>query len=281
MIRTIGVYLQYLLPKHLISEVVGKLANSKIIWLKNLFIKIFIKIYQVDLSTAVIKNPENYSTFNEFFTRELDLSKREIAYNDDVLLSPVDGCIAQIGKIKRDTLVKAKDFYFDLKALLAGNEGLTELFNGGAFATLYLAPPDYHRVHMPMSGQLTQSIFVPGHLFAVNRLSSRLIPNIYSRNERIINIFDTQHGKIGVILIGALIVGSIQMTWQAAPLRKKIIAEDSHKQAFSQGEELGQFLLGSTVLILSEPGHLTWRSDIAAGKRVEMGENLGIFTHLD
>lgn len=278
-LKTFSVYFQYLLPKHLISIIVGRIANSKKKYIKNLFIKSFIKLYSVKMAEAVQKDPERYDSFNDFFTREIDFSKRHRIFDDQALVSPVDGEIAQIGTIHRNTLVKAKDFYFNLEALLANDANLAPTFDGGSFITLYLAPHDYHRVHMPVSGTLSQSVFVPGALFSVNRLSSKLIPHIYSRNERVITVFETRHGKVAIILIGALIVGSIKMIWQNQPFRlNRVKHEDAMSISLSQGDELGQFLLGSTVLILGEPGKLHWQAGLQAGNPTQVGQLLGKFS---
>lgn len=231
------------------------------------------------MAEAVQKDPERYDSFNDFFTREIDFSKRHRIFDDQALVSPVDGEIAQIGTIHRNTLVKAKDFYFNLEALLANDANLAPTFDGGSFITLYLAPHDYHRVHMPVSGTLSQSVFVPGALFSVNRLSSKLIPHIYSRNERVITVFETRHGKVAIILIGALIVGSIKMIWQNQPFRlNRVKHEDAMSISLSQGDELGQFLLGSTVLILGEPGKLHWQAGLQAGNPTQVGQLLGKFS---
>lgn len=278
MFDDLKVYGQYLLPHHLVSAYFGWLARQKTPWLKNYLIRKFIRKYGVDMSQARIENPEAYPTFNDFFIRELNMTLRPMAAASDAIISPVDGSIAQIGQIKRQQLLQAKSFYFNLEALLGGNKTLSDIFTDGSFATLYLAPYDYHRVHMPFAGTLKQAIFVPGRLFSVNRMTSEIIPQIYSRNERLITLFDTEVGKMAVILIGAFIVGSIQTTWMQSPVRFKHLTPLSLPPSplyFAKGEELGYFKIGSTVLVLFEKNKVAWDASRMANNKVEIGQLLG------
>jgi phosphatidylserine decarboxylase len=223
--------LQNYLPQHLITAIMGRLAGiRKPLWLKNWMINHFIKKYQVDMSAAILEKPQDYPDFNHFFIRQLKPNLRPLAKGENDILSPVDGCLAQIGTIKQNQLLQAKNFYYNLETLLGGDTELAKQFYDGAYATLYLAPRDYHRVHMPLSGSLVKSIYVPGSLFSVNRMTSEIIPNLFSRNERLITVFNTAAGPMAVILVGAMIVGNIQTVWMDKPIKsQKIImsGEDS------------------------------------------------------
>lgn len=268
-------YLQYVLPKHLITKLIGWFAESQNVSIKNFMIHRFIKTYDVDMTQALIKNPESYPSFNSFFIRELDMTLRPIAPGANDIACPVDGTLAQIGKIKERQLLQAKSFYYDLDTLLGGDKALVEAFTNGSFATLYLAPYDYHRVHMPLSGTLTKSMFVPGRLFSVNRMTSDIIPNLYSRNERLITLFDTEAGPVAIILIGALIVGSIQTVWMDKPVSRTERTVETHTIQIAKGDELGFFQLGSTVLLLFADNKANWDLSLKPGAKLKVGQLLG------
>lgn len=281
MFKNILTYAQYAIPQHSLSTLVGHLADSQHVKLKNFLIKRFIKHYQVDMSIAQIEDPEQYPTFNSFFIRKLKAELRPIASDPTSIACPVDGIIAQIGKVRENQLLQAKDFFFDLYTLLGGDQELANVFYDGHFATLYLAPHNYHRVHMPLAGKLKQTIYVPGKLFSVNRMTSEIIPNLYSRNERLISLFDTKAGRMAVILIGAMIVGQIKTTWLDHPIRSNHIKTTSHSGdhlSFEKGEELGYFKLGSTAILLFEKNAIEWSQDLLAhgsGSTVILGQELG------
>ncbi len=275
MLKKIFVYLQYLYPQHLLSALVGRLADSPHLWLKNFLIQQFIRHYQIDLTDARLKNPDDYPTFNDFFIRQLDSDRRPIAADDHAIVSPVDGSVSQIGNIRKNQLVQAKQSYFDLEHLLGGDTHLAEKFYDGAFATLYLAPANYHRVHMPLTGKLIQSIYIPGRLFSVNTMTSTLIPNLYSRNERLVCVFDTDAGQIVIVMVGALIVGSIQTVWMQTPIRANHILTHNHAITLEKGAELGFFKMGSTVILLAEKDRIHWSKAIAAQAQVQFGEKIG------
>jgi len=277
MFKRLCTYLQYALPQHGLSQLAGKLADSRTPWFKDFLIKNFMHTYQINLQEAVLENPQDYPSFNEFFIRRLKPECRPIASNTDILISPVDGTVAQIGAIQGCQLLQAKNFYFDLQTLLGNDPELTSIFTGGSYSTLYLAPHNYHRVHMPLDGYLRKTIYVPGRLFSVNRITSTLIPNVFSRNERLIALFDTAAGPMAVILIGALIVGSIQTIWQNAPVRaKQVIATPfSEKPFLSKGNELGYFKLGSTVILLFAKDRIAWQPSLHNNTTVLMGTPLG------
>lgn len=275
MFNKIFTYLQYLLPQHLISTLVGKIADSNQAWLKNGLIKWFIKHYQVDMSEALIENPEEYSTFNSFFIRQLKPEARPIDLSPTNIISPVDGIVSQTGQIRCKQLLQAKNFYFDLESLLGQEKNVSKTFIDGSFATLYLAPKDYHRVHMPITGELKKTIYIPGKLFSVNRMTSEIIPNVYSRNERLISLFETEIGEVAIILVGALIVGSICTSWSKEPIKndKKEVHQFSNKNRLIKGEELGYFKMGSTVILLFEQNRISW-STLESGTSIKLGQVL-------
>lgn len=275
MLKRLLCYSQYLLPKHCLSSLVGKLANSRQPWIKNRFIDFFCRLYSINFSEAVIKNPHEFLTFNDFFTRALEPGARRVIVNPNNLLSPADGALAQFGSINGQQLVQAKKMYFNLKTLLA-SEANAEMFENGSFATIYLAPHNYHRVHMPMKGKLREATFVPGKLFSVNRMTSTLIPNLYARNERLVTIFDTEIGPIAVIMIGALIVGSIQTVWMQEPYRGQHIKNITPSQPIElqQGDELGRFLLGSSVIVLLPKGEFQWNNGLTPACDLQLGQIL-------
>lgn len=260
--------------------VMGKLANARQIWLKNALIDIFCHAYAIKLLEASVSDPHAYPTFNDFFTRALQPGVRPINQNPDSIVSPADGAIAQIGSIHGQQLLQAKEMYFDLNTLFGGQTDIANLFTDGTFATIYLAPHNYHRVHMPFSGTLRTQIYIPGKLFSVNRMTSDLIPNLYARNERLVLVFDTAKGPMTVILVGALIVGSMQTVWMDQPIRGSAIAVSHPEQPvqLEKGDELGRFLMGSTVILLFPKDAQEWAA-LAAGDTVQVGQLLGTLRH--
>lgn len=270
-------YIQYLLPQRLITSCAGYLAKSRQDWLKNILIRRFIQRYQVDLSPAVQTDPLAYPSFSDFFTRRLKPELRPIAAGNDTLACPVDGCISQIGSIRQNQLLQAKNYYFDLETLLGNDINIAQTFCNGSYATFYLGPRDYHRVHMPLSGRLQKTIFVPGKLFSVNRMAADLIPGLYSRNERLVCLFDTDAGPMAVILVGAMIVGSIETVWTGHPVRAAKLTESipARSVQIDKGGELGQFNLGSTVILLFAPNQIKWAQNLGANDTVQFGQFLG------
>ncbi|EKD71340.1 MAG: hypothetical protein ACD_46C00207G0002 [uncultured bacterium] len=270
-------YLQYLLPQHLLSELAGKLADAKTPWLKDFLIKQFMRTYHINLSETLIKNPAEFASFNDFFIRRLKPDARPIDHSSTrEIISPADGTIAQIGMIKQNQLLQAKNFYFDLETLFGHDLEAAQTFVDGNFATIYLAPHNYHRVHMPLIGRLTKTIYVPGKLFAVNRMTSEIIPKLYSRNERFIALFDTAAGKVAVIMVGALIVGSIKMNWMKKPIRNKSVVTNifSTSPQYNKGDELGYFKLGSTVILLFEKNKINLSSSSLINTHILIGQPL-------
>jgi phosphatidylserine decarboxylase len=280
MFKTLICYSQYILPQHGISWLMGKLANAKTNWFKNWFINAFSKHYQISLDEALIQDPHQFANFNDFFTRELKPGLRPVASGSKIIVSPADGMLAACGSIKEQQLIQAKNMYFDLQSLLGGDERSAALFYNGHYATIYLAPHNYHRVHMPFSGTLCKAIYIPGRLFSVNRMTSQLIPNLYARNERLVLIFETELGPAAVILVGALIVGSMQTVWMNKPYRGQTIKDVTPDEPIhlEKGAEVGRFLLGSTVLVLLPPGQLAWSTNPDTGVELRCGNNLATLT---
>lgn len=275
--KYIYIYMQYLLPHHMLTAIMGWLAHIRTPRIKNWMIRRFIKKYSVDMSLAMTGDLTQYPDFNRFFIRQLKPQLRPITTVPNAIASPVDGTIAQIGTLNKNQLLQAKGFYFNLETLLGGDTELANTFYNGSFATLYLAPRDYHRVHMPLTGTLTKSIFVPGKLFSVNKMTSEFIPSLYSRNERLITVFDTAAGPMIVILVGAMIVGSIQAIWMDQPIKLKQIQTTTHvpKIHLQTGDELGQFQLGSTVIILFQKNKIHWIPSFKHDSLVQFGQILG------
>ncbi|RDI42412.1 archaetidylserine decarboxylase [Aquicella lusitana] len=277
MFNQLFAYSQYLLPQHLLSALAGRLAESRSPRLKNSLIRFFIHRYKVDLSEAISENLDDYPTFNSFFIRQLKPGIRPLALAPEAVISPVDGRVAALGKINQNQLLQAKKHYYNLETLLGNDKELATLFSDGDFATLYLAPQNYHRVHMPLSGTLTKSIYVPGKLFSVNRITSELIPNLYSRNERLISLFDTEAGKMAMILVGAMIVGSIQTVWMTQPIRSHQMITETFTNGLTlqKSAELGYFKMGSTVILLFEKNKVTWSPSFKTNSAIHFGQFLG------
>ena len=269
--------LQYLLPQHLLSRMVGKLAAWHAPkWLKNSLIRWFIRKHQIDLNIAVKTEINAYPSFNAFFTRQLKPQQRTIDPNN-VIISPADGCISQIGKLTATKILQAKKKYYSIGQLLAGNDVLTATFQNGCFATIYLSPRDYHRVHMPYTGKLIQSIYVPGKLFSVNPVTVAHIDDVFARNERLINIFETDNGPMAVILVGAMLVAGIHTTWQGkiTPNHNTQLQTWCYANkniTLQKGEELGYFNFGSTVILLFPENKVEWCSSFATPRSIKVGE---------
>lgn len=272
---------QYITPQLGVSNLAGRLADSDSSpALKNRVIKWFIGRYGVDMSEAAETDPEAYPTFNAFFTRALKPGIRPLADGEKTLVSPVDGAISQLGQVTGDRVFQAKGQSFSLSELLGGEEATTEPFTNGEFSTIYLSPKDYHRIHMPMTGTLRQMIHVPGKLFSVNPVTAENVPNLFARNERVVCIFDTDSGPMAMVLVGAMIVGSVETRWAGVvvPGSRQVTStryEGEQAISFEKGEEMGRFRLGSTVIMVMPKGAVTWNSDQVAGKTVRMGEAFG------
>ncbi|KID59010.1 phosphatidylserine decarboxylase [Pseudoalteromonas luteoviolacea] len=260
----IKIALQYALPKHAVSRLVGKLAAAQAGALTTQLIKLFIKQYKIDMTEALHEDPAHYKTFNEFFTRPLKPGIRPLATEEHIIAHPVDGAISQLGDVVDGQIIQAKGHDYSLQTLLGGNEQDVAPFLGGKFATIYLAPKDYHRIHMPVDGVLKKMIYVPGDLFSVNPLTAQNVPNLFARNERVVAIFDTDIGPLSMVLVGATIVASIETVWAGTvtpPAGKDVFSWDYPTEGpqaikLKKGDEMGRFKLGSTVI-------LSWGADTA------------------
>ncbi len=266
---------QRIVPQHLLSRWLGWLAEARTPWLKNALIRAFIARYGVDMSEAERAEIHSYAHFNDFFTRALKPGARAIDATPRGIACPADGSISQLGVIDGDRLIQAKNHQYRLAALLAGDD-LCAPFINGSFATIYLAPRDYHRVHMPMAGKLVATRYIPGRLFSVNQVTTRHIPDLFARNERLVCLFETPTGPMAVVLVGAMVVAGIETVWQtryspATPARHDF---DGRGPTLTKGAELGRFKLGSTVVVLLPPG-VAWEQKLGAASGVRMGQRLG------
>ena len=266
---------QYLIPKQALTALAGKLAGAEAGGLTTSVIRWFIGRYGVNMAEAANPDPSAYASFNEFFTRPLRAGARPLAAAD--FICPVDGAISQFGPIERDQIFQAKGHHYSTTALVGGDRELAAQFDDGSFATIYLSPRDYHRIHMPCAGRLTRMIHVPGELFSVNPLTARGVPGLFARNERVVCVFDAPHGPFVLVLVGATIVGSMATVWHGVvnPPRPGKIREWHYADqeiALRQGEEMGRFLLGSTVVLLFPQGTAAFNPEWAPARPVRLGE---------
>lgn len=267
--------IQYPLPHHLLSRLVGRLAECRTPWLKNALVRRFIRQFRVDMEEAANPDPTAYATFNDFFTRALREGARPIG---DGVVSPADGRLSQFGPVEAGQLLQAKGHRFSAMELFGGDADTARRYLGGSFATVYLSPSDYHRVHMPLAGTLTEMVYVPGRLFSVNAATTEHVPNLFARNERLVCHFDTERGPMVMVLVGAMIVAAIETVWagQITPLPRggvQRIRFDTPVH-LAKGEEMGRFKLGSTVVMaFSEP--VAFAEGLAPGAKVRMGQSLG------
>lgn len=273
---------QYLTPQRTVTRLAGKFADSeKVPALKNLVVKWFVGRYGVNMSEAVEEDPTAYPSFNAFFTRALKPGLRPLAEGESVVISPVDGAMSQLGQIRSDRVFQAKGQSFSLLELLGGDVARAEPFAEGEFATIYLAPKDYHRIHMPVAGTLREMVHVPGKLFSVNPVTAQNVPNLFARNERVVSIFDTEFGPMAMVLVGAMIVGSVETTWAGvvAPGGREVTGTryDTLEKPirFEKGDEMGRFRLGSTVILLFPKDVASWDPGMDAARNVRLGDALG------
>jgi len=274
-IKIIG---QYCLPKHAVSRAMGCFAASQSGGATTAFIKWFIKQYKIDMSEAEREEPEEYNTFNDFFTRALKPGLRPISASDLVL--PVDGCVSQLGPMQAGRLIQAKNHDYSAFTLLGGDKERAKPFANGHFATIYLAPKDYHRIHMPMDATLREMVYVPGDLFSVNPLTAQNVPGLFARNERVAAIFDTASGPMAMVLVGATIVASIETTWHGTvtPPSNQLDSWDypttgDEAITFKKGDEMGRFKLGSTVVMLFGDDMLSaFDADLEEGVVTRLGQ---------
>jgi len=271
----LAVALQYALPKRLLTQLAGKLAGLEGGKATTAVIRWFAKRYGVNMAEAANADPASYASFNQFFTRPLREGVRPIADADFVC--PVDGAISQFGPIEFDQVFQAKGHFYSTTALVGGDRALAARFENGDFATIYLSPRDYHRIHMPCAGRLTQMIHVPGELFSVNPATARGVPGLFARNERVVCVFEGEFGPFVMVLVGATIVGSMATVWHGVvnPPRRPDIVKRGYAEGevvLEKGAEMGRFLLGSTVVMLFPQDVLRFGSDWAPGGPVRMGE---------
>lgn len=275
--------LQYLLPHHCLSRLIGCLANCKQPGIKNALIRRFIQRYNVDMSLAKRQRPEDFQHFNDFFTRALVDGARPIDDTPNGIACPADGAISQLGSIRHGRIFQAKGHDYSLHELLGGDSERAKPFADGSFATVYLSPRDYHRVHMPLAGTLKEMVYVPGKLFSVNQTTAENVPELFARNERVVCTFDTEAGPMAVVLVGAMIVASIETVWagEVAPVRRRLQTHDysgAGRQPIhlAKGEEMGRFKLGSTAIVLFGPQAAQWLDNLDEGSAVQMGQNMGM-----
>lgn len=272
--------LQHLIPQHSLSRAAGWLASTDNKLLKNMFINWFVKRYNVDMSLAAEENPLAYNCFNDFFTRALKPGARLIDSATDSIVCPADGAISQLGKIIDGRIFQAKGQDYTALELLGGDEELAAEFTDGTFATVYLSPRDYHRVHMPYGGKLRAMVSIPGELFSVNTVTAENVPRVFARNERAVAIFDTDIGPMAVVLVGAMIVAGIETVWdgQIAPFASRDIATSLYPYqniTLNKGDEMGRFKLGSTAIVLFAKDKMHWNEKFSAGTPTKMGEHMG------
>lgn len=274
------IFLQRIIPQHWLSCRMFSLMRCDIRLIKNFLINNFIRIFNVDMDIAVKTSPEDYIHFNDFFVRELQKSARPVDEHNEAIVSPVDGTVSQAGSIQNAQMIQAKGHHYSLSALLANDQELSQQFISGSFATLYLAPRDYHRIHMPVAGRLRKMIYVPGDLFAVNQTTVNNVPGLFARNERCITLFDTDSGPMLLIMVGAIFVGSMQTVWEPAlitpPYGKEIITQSyDGSLLLNKGQEMGRFNMGSTVIFLFCKDQLEWSEDLVPGATLKMGQKIG------
>ena len=274
---------QYLFPKQALTNFAGFVASRERGWVTTEIIRRFVAKYQVNMDEALNSDIASYPTFNDFFTRALKPGARPLAGAD--LVSPVDGAISQFGAIEKDQIFQAKGHSYSTTALVGGDAALAAHYEDGHFATLYLSPKDYHRIHMPAGGRLVRMIYVPGDLFSVNPVTARGVPGLFARNERVVCVFESARGPFVLVLVGATIVGSMATTWHGVvnPPRGKMVREWNYPDEptsairLKQGEEMGRFLLGSTVVMLFPKGPLKFNPEWAPGREIRLGESMASY----
>jgi len=273
------VYPQHILPQHFLSAIMYRITRIRTSFIKNFIIKLIIRLYRVEMQDAVITKGEDYASFNHFFTRALKAESRPICTAPNTIACPVDGTVSQCGNIDNNLIFQAKGHNYSLQALL-GDNVISEAFKNGSFATIYLSPRDYHRIHAPLNGKLKKMIHVPGKLFSVNEATTNHVPGLFARNERVVSIFETEIGPMAVILVGAIFVSSIETVWAGTitpPGGKHIVSQNYDGKTFqlNKGDELGRFNMGSTVILLFPESAANWKQSMTAGSTVQMGEEIG------
>ena len=274
------VALQRLLPKHALSRLIAKLAESKNQWLKNLLINRAIKTFDINMDEAISDDLTTYDSFNAFFTRQLKPEVRPLDTGANVVSSPADGVISQAGKISKNKILQAKNVDYSVSRLV-GNSHQASRYENGTFATIYLSPKDYHRVHIPADGQLQSTRYIPGELFSVNQQTAETVPNLFARNERLVCEFKSEQlGHFSVILVGAMLVAGIETVWggMEKPGPGAVRETDFSDQniTFTKGDEMGRFVFGSTVILLFPENAMSLEDNIQSLNPVKMGEKIGL-----
>jgi phosphatidylserine decarboxylase len=271
------VWLQHVIPQHALSRLILRATRVRSPWFKNRLVRGFVNLYPVDMTDALQADPTSFASFNEFFTRALKPGARSIDPDPNSIACPADGTISEAGNIEGDQLLQAKGRRYTLSELLA-SQPWAKNFEGGSFATIYLAPFNYHRVHMPLRGALRSTVYVPGRLFSVNAITARYVPKLFARNERVLISFDTAFGQMALVMVGALNVGSIATVWAGdiTPAARRQVTElPAPPLCLDKGEELGRFNMGSTVILLFQRGRARLNPDLRAGTIVRLGQSLG------
>ena len=277
---------QYPLPHHVLSRAIYKATRIQAKPVKNALIRAAIRHFDIDMSLAAEQDINAYPHFNSFFTRTLRADARPVCQGKNEIACPVDGAISQLGDISNGRIFQAKGHDYSLEALVGGYKHLHDEFDGGEFATIYLSPRDYHRIHMPLSGKLREVIYIPGRLFSVNAATTRAIPGLFARNERLVAVFDTEIGPMAVILVAAIFVAGIETVWSGNfgdDMFRKFQhwnhAGDPHlpQVSLGKGEEMGRFNMGSTVILLFGKNKMNWDAQAKANTTVQMGQKLGLF----
>ncbi|MFZ2724946.1 MAG: archaetidylserine decarboxylase [Methylococcaceae bacterium] len=271
---------QYILPQHSLSVLMSKLTHSKNKTLKNILIQQIIKLYGVNMSESLQQNINAFASFNEFFTRELKPDARPLATETNAIVSPADGVVSQAGNIVAGDIFQAKGKSFSAVDLLGGNSQRAEPFNNGLFTTIYLSPKDYHRLHMPITGTLIEMVHIPGQLFSVNGATTEGVPRLFARNERVVAIFETEVGKMALVLVGAIFVSSIETVWHGVvtPPTIQSVREwhyQTNAPVLEKAQEMGRFNMGSTIIVLFENNKVAWDSELIAGKAVKLKARIG------
>jgi phosphatidylserine decarboxylase len=272
------VFLQHIIPQHALSRLVGWFASCEIEFIKSTFITKFAKKYQVNMDEALVEDLSSFASFNDFFTRELKDGARPIAGGEGLLVSPADGAVSQLGKIELGKVFQAKGRDFSVTTLLGGDTERASKFLNGEFATIYLAPKDYHRLHMPCAGKLLETVYVPGDLFSVNPTTAQGVDGLFAKNERLVCMFETEYGPMAMVLVGAMIVAGIETVWsgQVCPLPKKAQVQDytQSEVRLEKGQEMGRFKLGSTVVLCFPEDSVRFLEEIKAESPLMMGQAL-------
>jgi len=275
--------LLYLLPHHLLSQVMYAITRCEWVPFKNALIRQAIKLYGIDMTIAADPDPSTYCSFNAFFTRPLRPDARPLAVEANAILSPVDGKVSQSGQIVDGRIFQAKGQDYSLEELVGGDQALMAAFKDGSFATIYLSPKDYHRIHLPLAGRLTKMLHIPGRLFSVSPSTTRTVPRLFSRNERVVNLFETDAGPMAVIMVGAIFVASMDTVWAGtvAPLSRSVRSwcygnEAVEPISFARGAEIGRFNMGSTVVLLFGKDAIEWSAVMEPNTKLCMGQGIGV-----